>query len=119
MALALAISSVRAMRRSLLLWYRKNKRDLPWRRTLRQRLFRASLLKKGRRLRLPLFDQWCARRSGYRYAQNRARFLRNARATQLLREPRYLIDLYVLKQKSLACPGWSCVCARPSTISPQ
>jgi len=33
MAQALAISSVRAMRRRLLLWYQKNKRDLPWRRT--------------------------------------------------------------------------------------
>ena len=33
MAHALAISSVRAMRRRLLLWYQKNKRDLPWRRT--------------------------------------------------------------------------------------
>ena len=60
MAQALAISSVRAMRRSLLLWYQKNKRDLPWRRTLRQRLFRASLLKKGRRLRLPLLDRYGA-----------------------------------------------------------
>src|SRR6202049_1033184 len=33
MARSLAISSVRAMRRRLLLWYQKNKRDLPWRRT--------------------------------------------------------------------------------------
>jgi A/G-specific adenine glycosylase len=33
MAQALATSSIRAMRRRLLVWYRKNKRDLPWRRT--------------------------------------------------------------------------------------
>src|SRR6202049_4537333 len=33
MARSLAISSVRAMRRRLLLWYQERKRDLPWRRT--------------------------------------------------------------------------------------
>src|ERR1700732_3866625 len=33
MARALAMSSIRAMRRRLLLWYQKSKRDLPWRRT--------------------------------------------------------------------------------------
>src|SRR6202047_1264923 len=33
MARALAMSSIRAMRRRLLLWYQKSKRDLPWPRT--------------------------------------------------------------------------------------
>ena len=33
MAQALGVSSVRVIRRRLLIWYEKNKRDLPWRRT--------------------------------------------------------------------------------------
>src|ERR1700680_4374989 len=64
MARALAISRVSAMRSRLLLWYRKNKRDLPWRRSRDPyRIWISEIMLQQTRVAavIPYYEQFLAR----------------------------------------------------------